>query len=792
MTITFKARVLVELGAELISSDAVALFELIKNGIDAGSRKVEIDVRVVLQPSSLRQLHFKYSKPQDAPWDQGRFVSDVEARLEPTAPSPQKDRFMAVIGNPSSAAEGLSRLDEAAFICNSICVVDQGKGMTASDLSTRYLTIGTPMRLHERKAVKPDRDRIPLGEKGIGRLAAMRLGHYITVETGVSGAHDTNVLQLDWRPVFADVDLDADALSFAPTVASNVKKTTDSGTTIRIQDLQSDWDTEKIRELSQSELAKLADPFKDNFANQFITVKYQEEKKTFISGFQSSLLKYADATCEIEFRAARTDDESPRLQVTTSYDHYSKAETVQYEGAHIENIVSYPLGRRNRTRASDPLPGADEVVNALRTLGDFSAKFHWFNRGRLMREQGDLWRSILQAFVRAWSGGLLVYRDGFRVYPYGAASDDWLDLDRKALAASAYKLNRAQIIGYLRLSSTQNPRLQDQTNREGFRDCPEKEALRRLLRQAIISDCKTFLERVDKENKPADEETIQDIEQRITSNQRAATDNLKLLQVRVPQEGEAIRAVLAQLAEVTDAWDRAKEALSAHDAEIEQYLHLAGVGLMVELIAHELARATDNSLELLSKKNIATNPRHLATLEAQLKTLNKRLRVLDELSIPGRQRKAVHDIGELVRLIKELYEAKTTRHGVTVEVIQRGKGPLSRRVEKGQILQILDNLMSNSIYWLVRRLDRTASPSITIEVDSGDSTVRFIDNGPGVPASVGSKVFDAFYTTKPSGEGRGLGLYIAKRLAKDNDATLALLPAVENRHAGFQLVFEGS
>jgi hypothetical protein len=81
-----------------------------------------------------------------------------------------------------------------------------------------------------------------------------------------------------------------------------------------------------------------------------------------------------------------------------------------------------------------------------------------------MRTDGDLWRSTLQAFVRAWSGGLLVYRDGFRVYPYGAASDDWLDLDRKALAASAYKLNRAQIIGYLRLSSTQNPRLQDQTN----------------------------------------------------------------------------------------------------------------------------------------------------------------------------------------------------------------------------------------------------------------------------------------------------------------------------------------
>jgi hypothetical protein len=52
MSINFKARVLLELGAELISSDAVALYELIKNGIDAGSTKIEIDIRIALQPSA--------------------------------------------------------------------------------------------------------------------------------------------------------------------------------------------------------------------------------------------------------------------------------------------------------------------------------------------------------------------------------------------------------------------------------------------------------------------------------------------------------------------------------------------------------------------------------------------------------------------------------------------------------------------------------------------------------------------------------------------------------------------
>jgi signal transduction histidine kinase len=495
--------------------------------------------------------------------------------------------------------------------------------------------------------------------------------------------------------------------------------------------------------------------------------------------------------CTIEFRSNVGDRKGPTLQVTTDYKRFSKVETIEHSGAHINNVVSYqPKGRR-RPRAKDKLANSDAVIAALRSLGDFGAKFYWYNRGRIRRYQPELWSS-LEGFVRTWSGGLLVYRDGFRVYPYGSPSDDWLDLDRTALAGSAFKLNRAQIVGYLRISTRTNPRLQDQTNREGFRDCPEKEALRRLLRQAIISDCRTYLEKIDKDESPADEAELEAIETRVVSNYAQARENLSGLQRRVPDESSVISSVLAQLQEVNDAWERAKEALSAHEAEIEQYIHLAGVGLMVELIAHELARSTDMALEILDDKNLTSNSGKLESLQAQLKTINKRVRVLDELSIPGRQRKTGCNIVELANLIKELYEFKAHRHGVDISVVKKGKGGLIRRAEKGQILQILDNLLSNSMYWLNRRLDRKAVPSIVIEVDTETSTVRVIDNGPGIPTGIGARVFDAFFTTKPSGEGRGLGLYIARRLAMDNDADLSLIEPEGDCHAGFQLSFRGA
>src|SRR5205823_6627238 len=84
-----------------------------------------------------------------------------------------------------------------------------------------------------------------------------------------------------------------------------------------------------------------------------------------------------------------------------------------------------------------------------------------------------------------WAGGLALYRDGFRVHPYGGPDDDWLDLDRKALASGGYKVNRRQLIGRVSISARQNPLLVDQTNREGLRDCPEKRALVKILKHLL-------------------------------------------------------------------------------------------------------------------------------------------------------------------------------------------------------------------------------------------------------------------------------------------------------------------
>lgn len=780
---------LLELGAELISSDAVALYELIKNGIDAGSETVEIHISIAIQPSAVDEILDLDVVKLPEKWDPELFRKEIESRLDKAASQAQRDAFNADLGVSNTRDDAIKQFQEAVFNHNSIVVKDTGKGMNADSLRSCYLTVGTPMRLVQRDNAKPD-ERVPLGEKGIGRLAATRLGHYVHVETGVKGEPQNYNLVLDWRPVYADYNLDASALDFEPTASDWPKIKGESGTSIRIQDLQADWDDGKLQRLSETDLVKLADPFVNNIACLFLNVFFQGVELKYIQAFPSSYLKEADAYCTIEFRSNVGEKKGPTLQVTTDYKRFSRVESIEHCGAHIQNFVSYAAKGKNRQRAKDKLSNSDSVIAALKSLGDFSASFWWYNRGRISRSNPVLWKE-LEPFIRAWSGGFLVYRDGFRVYPYGSVGDDWLDLDRKALASSAFKLNRAQIVGYLRISTRGNPKLHDQTNREGFRDCSEKEALRRLLRHSIISDVKTYLEKIDKEVAPPNPGELNEIDGRVLDNFEQVEQNLRGIQQRVPNESKTIAAILAQLKEINDAWDRAKDALTAQEDELEQYIHLAGVGLMVELIAHELSRSTNMALEILESKNVANSPGRLDVLKAQLKTINKRVRILDELSIPGRQRKSEQNIGDLVELIKELYEYKAERHGVSLKIVRMGKRSLIRRVEKGQIIQIFDNLLSNAVYWLNRRLNREDSPSILIEVDPETSTVRVMDNGPGVPRGLGDRVFDAFYTTKPAGEGRGLGLYIAKRLAVDNNANLTLISATGDHHAGFELKFKG-
>ena len=197
MPFRMTARTILQLGAELISSDGIAFYELIKNSFDAGSRRVLIDICVrmdhdVCQDHLATLQHSDDNSVGELENRKQRILADLDWTV------PDTEDLSDRIQEAKSASALTRRLEEA----NYIQIKDTGHGMSADDLDQIYLTIGTRHRQTQRDRLSAEgrsRQRPILGEKGLGRLSAMRLGWRLRVSSTVKGEERWNRLIVDWR-----------------------------------------------------------------------------------------------------------------------------------------------------------------------------------------------------------------------------------------------------------------------------------------------------------------------------------------------------------------------------------------------------------------------------------------------------------------------------------------------------------------------------------------------------------------------------------------------------------------
>jgi signal transduction histidine kinase len=227
------------------------------------------------------------------------------------------------------------------------------------------------------------------------------------------------------------------------------------------------------------------------------------------------------------------------------------------------------------------------------------------------------------------------------------------------------------------------------------------------------------------------------------------------------------------------AYDQARISVTRSEEHVQRLMDLAGVGLMVEVVAHELARATKHTLDIVKSAQVLATPPNLArtfsSLHAQLTAIERRLRMLDPLSVSGRQRRTAFDLVEALQDVFQSRSDELKAHGIQWRI--RGEPTVQITAVKGSVYQIVENLLSNSMHWLGRAKDESpnlaARITVVVSSDNGGS-FQFTDNGPGIAAAIAEKVFDAFFTTR--GEtGKGLGLYIAREAARQYGGDLTLI-----------------
>jgi two-component system, NtrC family, sensor histidine kinase HydH len=202
---------------------------------------------------------------------------------------------------------------------------------------------------------------------------------------------------------------------------------------------------------------------------------------------------------------------------------------------------------------------------------------------------------------------------------------------------------------------------------------------------------------------------------------------------------------------------------------------LAAVGQMAAGIAHEL-RNPLMAMKILVQSAAEEKPpvlagRDLMVLDEEITRLERSTETFLDFARPPQVEPRSFDLRTLITQILDLVSVRAQRQGVQIRCHLSEEQPVPIQADTGQIRQVLLNLLLNAL---------DAVPhggAIWIEVDLSELTphegqtrtgltLRVCDTGPGLPGGLGSRIFEPFIGTKPSGI--GLGLSISKRIVESH------------------------
>jgi two-component system sensor histidine kinase PilS (NtrC family) len=225
-------------------------------------------------------------------------------------------------------------------------------------------------------------------------------------------------------------------------------------------------------------------------------------------------------------------------------------------------------------------------------------------------------------------------------------------------------------------------------------------------------------------------------------------------------------------------------------ARIEaQNLKLAALGRLTASIAHEVRNplsAIQQAAQLLEEDEMV--PSDGLRLLNMIRNNGKRIdRIVTEvLQLNRRDRRHPETFrlqDTLQHLIGEISASEQMPDG-TIVFDFAAPNDLSIDFDRGHFDQILWNLLRNA-WQFCRKKPGSIRVSVTLESPKDRVRLDIIDDGSGIAPEQREQIFEPFHTTRTSGT--GLGLYIARELATANQATLELLPYIEEHGAHFRL-----
>ncbi len=648
-----------------------------------------------------------------------------------------------------------------------IIIKDNGEGMSLDDLRNRWMVISTSNKIRSSSTTSKKRKKV--GEKGIGRLAMDRLARQVTVQTH---RYNSSGLELfiDWDKYEGD-EGELNQISH-PLQSIPPRDDGLSGTTLILTNIRDQWGQNDYEAL-YNDLSLLVAPLAQEGTD--FSIYFESSDAPELSGKVSNIL--------------------------TNVAEYTLISTLDKSG-----ILHHQLTHRSGELVEDQRPWTNAFSLPSDTAprcGPLHFKLLFYLRDAKSFQGTDVKLSQLRKSLQRYHG-VRIYRDAFRVKPYGdpGGNKDWLRLNARFIRTRygvqsklGWRLSEGQVIGTVLITRENNPTLRDQTNREGLIENDAYNDMKKFLLHGI-----QFLERErqnrvrrEKQEKEANtvltipvEDSFADIEEHLetisTELRNIAEKPSFNVHDDIKRLADSVDKVRSQpLRELQETIDEEHQEAEQRQTEYQLMIGLSTLGITMTAFGHEIERVINNVQGRAKLLTLTINKSPIDELR-----VNKEMKILSEsagqVQAWGRfalervrqdkRKRTDIDINKVIRILLEEFRFTLVREHIQIKIDLSDDLPFFRAFAM-DIEAIFINFITNAKEAM--RYTPVEQREIAIwtyfsEV-SQELRLGFADSGCGIRDKDIISIFDPLFSTRLDKDeepiGTGLGLTIVKNIVDD-------------------------
>lgn len=679
---------------------------------------------------------------------------------------------------------------DSKSVDGTLTISDNGSGMTLDVIRDSWMRISTDVKAEQ--PISPLYNRRRAGRKGIGRFAVQRLAKKLELRTRPAGETHGYSVYFNWDEEFtAGKDLN----EVFNRVDTFDKDAEEQGTELRMELLRDAWSTAAIARVWRAVLL-LQPPF----------------KVAKVAGQASG--KKADPGFLVRINGKTSEESADTFSVEDDFLNQSIASIeakIEKDGSASVRVTSKKL----------ELDDSETFDDKYLLVGPVTLSSSYFI---YLAETLSGMKMVDAAEMGRRYGGIRVYRNGFRVLPYGDPKDDWLGMD-DLVSRRDFLMpgNNRNFFGQIIVGSDENPLLEETASREGLAENEAFDELRDFAQKALIWAITRVASARNRKQTASQPGFVSEIRPPSKSIRKAidlleqeqpASDDGNEHDRNEPPKDEPPKIprdeILGALKEAEkDAKSSEEENERRRQASLqyEAMLRLlASLGLSISVFGHEVKGAQEAiraRLQLLedeiSELPDGDQKAELRQQHEQLEAATRRLfdiggyiaglmsqtesRELRELSVSG-----------TLKRFREQFESYMFKQRVQFEPISVDPSSLrTTEMHASEFDSVLLNFLTNSIKSMKKA--RVSQRKIRMDArrDGKHIVLGFEDNGVGVPDQQRDRIFDAFYTTTltseddgVAGPGTGLGLKIVSDIAKSYGGSVSVVDASEGYSCRFE------